>query len=183
MFGKHIHTLTTTTLGTGTVVDLVNGISQGYTEFTRIGDVVSMYHVRTAISAYPTTVDQSNAQLRLMLVYDKQTNGVAPSMYSALNTGVLEIAIIAISPINDLNQYRFEVLQDKTYCMNGSFDKGGGGQTQIFDIWETPLNHTTVFTGSGGRNQDVKTGGLYLMAFSTSTTKIDVSTSVHFEDA
>lgn len=181
MYTKHVHTLTTTTLGAGTVVSLINGIPEGYGELTRIGSIVSMFKLRMAISAYPTTVNQSNAQMRVMVVYDKQTNGTTPSMYSG-DAGVLEIAIIAISPINDLQQHRFEVLFDKTYCMNGAYNQGGGGQSQIFDLHDIPLDHTVTYSGSGSTVSSIRTGGLFLMAFSTATTKIDASTSVYFED-
>lgn len=181
MFSKHVHTLVTHTLGAGEQVNLVNGIAEGYGEYTRIGRSVTMTSVRVAMNAYSTTVNQSNGAMRMLLVYDRQTNGVAPTMYSG-TSGVLEIAIIAISPVNDLQLSRFEILGDKTYKMNGAYNQGGGGATQVFDKWIVPLCHNVTFSGSGTTVSNIRTGGLFLMTFSTVTTKVDASVSVYFDD-
>lgn len=178
---KHVHTLATFTLGAGERVTLVNGIPEGYGELVRIGHEVTMTEVRMSMNAYSTTVNQGNGLMRLMLVYDRQVNGVTPSMYSG-SAGVLEIAIIGISPINDTQDQRFQVLADRNYKMNGAYNQGGGGETQVTDIWQIPLCHNVTFSGSGATVSNIKTGGLFLMAFSTVTTKMDASITVHFKD-
>ncbi len=105
-------TLQPTTAG---VLTLINGVVQGDTSITRDGDLVTWtsLYFQISLNAY-TAGDHSN--VRVLIVQDKQTNGLAITMAKlfSLTTAILNIN----SPLNLDNSFRYNVLCDKVFQIN-----------------------------------------------------------------
>jgi len=130
---------------------LINGVSTGTDYNNRVGRSVMMtstYH-RYFIS------DSTNIQMiRVMLVYDKQSNGAAaPGI-----TDILQYAD-ANSPMNLNNRDRFVVISDKVVATSPN------GTEIAFRKKYKKLRTVTVYGGTGAAATDIISGALYFVAF------------------
>jgi len=148
-------TLSTAMTTTGTFV-LMNGLVPGSLASQRIGskcDFVSILcRFRINTGATPT-----NCAYRIMVIVDKQANGVAPTVAE-----VLVGAALVTSPQNLDNRARFVVLLD---------------YVDTLDIQSHSINMKTVFmrkkisttynSGVAGTVGDIRTNSVYLLLSST----------------
>jgi len=161
-------------------VSLLNGIQQGTTPSTRIGSVVMMtkLQLRMTAAVVPTTgVDQ---QVRILIVYDRQTNGAAL-------TGALVLTNFDTTAFQLLeNRDRFIVLYDQTVNLNASAESG----SDKYITRELSLHLPAVFIAGAGTADtiaDIKTGSLYFMTVGTeaagaTAATVDVGARLWFND-
>lgn len=93
-----------------------------------------------------------------MLVYDRQPNGAFPAITDILynqNAGAVEYA----SGVNMTNKSRFSVLRDLRIQLDPT-----NGESFVFHTW-TRCNAEVEFGADGGTVADLRTGALYLVAF------------------
>jgi len=95
---------------------LLNGLLQGTSTTTRVGQKIKMKSVFLKMLAYGPTVVQTptipGVFLRTMIVWDAQPNGTTMTLAELLeNTAV---AVVPVSPLNMANTARFKVLYDQT---------------------------------------------------------------------
>ena len=63
-------------------ITLLNGVAQGATEVTRVGRKITMTKITMNWNAMMPSAAVGGGSLRFKVVYDKQTNGAAPSILS-----------------------------------------------------------------------------------------------------
>jgi hypothetical protein len=140
---------------TGAVV-LLNGMSQGTTASTRVGRQVVIRDVEYSLAFYatPTTgIDQID---RFLLVFDRQSNGSAPTI-----TDILE----SNSPFALLNKdtsSRFVVIVDNVKSVNASAEP----ESNVLTGHVTRrVNKLVQFNaGNAGTIADINTGGMFLVS-------------------
>lgn len=145
---------------------LLNGCIQGTDGTTRIGRKISLKKLlfRMNITFQENTTGGTAAgslagNVRLLFVYDKQTNGAVP-----LSTDILLSATVT-SPMNLDNRDRFQVIADKVYHVSPV--DNAGAYVKLYK----KLNRQTIFNaGNAGTVADITTGSLYLFVFSTIAT-------------
>lgn len=149
-------------VATGSVV-LLNGVATGDDYNTRDGRKIQMKSILLRILLSPDTT-QSAPQgdiMRVMIVYDKQTNGTALTAANVLQTGVIQ------SPNNLNNRDRFVVLSDKFLTLPSWVFAAGaltqGGPTPKYLKIYKPLNLDTIYNSASGAIADISTGSLYLI--------------------
>ena len=153
---KFIDTASTiTNLSTTPQLILLNGVTTGTDYNTRIGREIKMTSSYLRWNA-STTV---NAFIRVMLIYDKQPNGVAPSAV----TDIL-VAQSMTSPNNLNNKDRFISISDKVY----TFDTAG--VLVRFAKKYKKLSTVCTYSGTGATVASIATGAYYLIVFSSSDT-------------
>ncbi len=168
-------------------------IGQGVTESTRVGRkcVVKAIGWRGNIQLETTAGAgvREGAEVRLMVVQDKQCNGAAPSVTGT--GGVLESA--NIHSFNNLNNKgRFRVLSDQTYQCNVEC-AAGNGTTNDTPSWFFPfsffksVNIPLEFSGTADPAviAEVRTNNLFvLMIANTADTGIllDSKIRLRFSD-
>lgn len=169
---------------TGSIV-LINGSATGTDYTNRIGrkTINRSILLRFTVTPLSTTTRPSGDCLRVMLIYDTQTNSAAPIITDILNAASIQ------SPMNLNNRDRFQVLMDKHYPMNpdayaaGAVTSGNPVLRQIKiykKMWkETIYSGTTAAVGS------VQSGALWLVALAQQNAAIfwQYDTRVRFEDA
>jgi len=144
---------------------LLNGIARGDEINQRNGREVTIKSIELRYMIESEAASGPVTSCRVMLVYDKQTNGAALTSQLVLNgTGD---ARTPFQPRNLENRKRFWILYDEM------FDIGALGQAAaVGSIPRQPrkfyrrITLPTVFnSGDAGTVADITTGSLYLLAF------------------
>lgn len=161
---------TSANVTTGGTVVLINGVATG-TDFTnRIGRKSLMKTLLLTYQALPSTATSSPAGdvHRIIVFYDKQTNGAAPAV-----TDVIAVAD-CLNPMQLTNRDRFKVLLDKripleAFVMAAAAPTVGDPKQHFFKKY-LRLNLETVYGGSAATVGSVQTGGLFILVLSDSGT-------------
>lgn len=163
---------------TGSIL-CVNQIQAGSSFFNRIGRKIEMKSIRLTgmivnVSAARTTGPD---YLRIMVVYDRQTNGVLPTIANILQdtdqTGTNYNS--ALCGINLDFRERFKVVIDKRIYLPATVSTAGGGSTyvaftnqdnMIMDEFRKINGLQTHYKADSGPAVigDVATGGLYILS-------------------
>lgn len=164
---------------TGSIIPL-NLVSAGSSFFNRIGRKIEMTDVSLKLQTDPLSVTRASQQdyVRVLIIYDRQTNGATPILADILqdtgNTGANTTE--SISGMNLNNRDRFQVILDKKYNLP-QVTNTAGVLTNIWptnqcDVQEMMLNQyrkmNRLVTHFGADSAppvigDIRTGGLFLV--------------------
>jgi len=155
---------------------LLNGVAQGSTAASRLGRKITMKSIYLRYSARMGATSTGSTPVRIMIVYDKQTNAAAPAITDIVQAD-------NVYTINNLgNSRRFVTLLDRV-GMIGQYGP------QVYNLeWYKKCNLEVQFnSGSAGTVGDIQTGSLYLIVWgSAGLTAADAAgglyTRVRFED-
>lgn len=145
---------------TGTVT-LLNGTAAG-TDFTdRIGRKIVMKSLFIRGLVNPVDAVTNHTLARMIVVYDMQTNGAAPTV-----TDVLKSAT-SVSQLNMNNRDRFRVLLDKQFQIGKIDDtatQAAQGSPTIHQIKKYKrLNLDVLYNGTTAAVASIATGSVYLI--------------------
>lgn len=136
---------------TGGVV-LLSGIARGDDINQRAGREVTLRSIECRFLGRVTAGTGIDQQHRLLIVYDRQSNGAAPSVADVL------VPANVLSPRNLENRRRFKVLYDRYFQLSAS---GESGSEKVFKFYRR-LRHPMVFNaGNAGTVSDITSGALY----------------------
>lgn len=140
--------------GTG-VVTLLNGVAQGTTATTRLGRRIVMRSLLVKFEISMAATSTGASPIRILIVYDAQTNATAPVATDVLTLDQLN------SPMNLSNSRRFKTLCDIEIPCIGT----GGPQASLVTRY-VKLNMNTEFnTGSAGTVGDIQSGSVYMLTY------------------
>lgn len=145
---------------TGTVT-LLNGVATGDDFTDRDGRRINMKSLFITGRISPIDSNTLDTISRLIVVYDKQSNGAAPVITDVLKTAN------SVDQLNLNNRARFQVLVDKRFFIGRvdntatqSFSVAPGGHMiKIF----RKLNLETQFSGTTAAVASIATGSLYMI--------------------
>jgi hypothetical protein len=143
---------------TGTL-QLLNGLVPGNSATTRIGRTVTMrsLEIRWLGSLAPTTTGSS--PLRMLVIYDKQTNASAPMATDILVSDLID------SPMNLSNSKRFIIIANEEISCVGT----AGPQSWFSNIYRKlnlPIEFNTATNGTVG---DIVTGAIFALFYQEGT--------------
>lgn len=172
---------------TGTQLQLLNGCVAGSQNYNRIGRKINLksLQIHGRINVADQTV-AAGVTCRLLIVFDKQTNGAAPAYSDIIKSQ--NISGTTSSTIFDMinldNRDRFEIIRDLYYTT-------GGIDTTATQTWATsPLiinvniyvklgNRETVYNaGTAGTVGDIQSGSLYFFLISDQVNAAGVSANL-----
>jgi len=164
LFSNDIATATYVADTTGAIV-LLNGVAQGDDINNRHGRRIQnkSVHIQGFLAAVDaTTVD---SLCRLMVVYDKQPNGVALTIADVLTA-------VTASAFNKLdNRDRFVVLADKKIPLGGTDNTAtqavGHSPGTIAVNIHRRINLPTTHIGTGATIASIGTGSIYMLTVGT----------------
>lgn len=150
---------------------LLNGVAQdttASTDIVRQGDeiVSTSVQVRGYVEADATITTTNTGQsriVRMILFWDGQPNGSAPTLANLLDLSVITDATMA--PYN-LDYYkRFKVLKDRTYALNANFFVSATNQQaiRIPFRFRKKLSRKVKYSTAGGTITAIQTNSLYLV--------------------
>lgn len=135
-------------------VTLINGCQMGSDINNRIGRQFQMRSVELHGLTFGTPATGIDQVHRVLLVYDRQANGVAPALADVL------LAANYISPRNLNNRKRFKILMDHKVVINAVGESGSQSEVSFY----RKLRHPVEFNaGNAGTVADIQSGSLYLL--------------------
>lgn len=155
-------------------VTLLNGMTQGTTSVTRIGQKIEMTACQIKLAYYNSaSIDSVTTVgmdlLQVSLVYDKQANGTAPTWSDIFTDSTAINAPTGARNVNNLD--RFVVLKTFHVCLNTD------GPSADYIEHYVSMNHDVRYnTGTAGTVADIQTGALYL-AYSNTNAIANVANS------
>lgn len=163
---------------TGTVL-LLNGTVPGTNEFNRIGRKITMKAIRLRFGLFPAApAAGQNEALRILLVYDRQSNGAAPAWADVIQSqdAAGTTSSTAWDHRNESNRDRFVVLRDWHFKATGaagifanSLDGTEFTKDSTYDVYVRLKGLETHYnTGTAGTIADITTGALFMMSLGTS---------------
>jgi len=157
-------------------LQLMNGISQGTSATTRIGRRVMIKSIYLRYWCTTASNTTGSTPIRLMIVFDKQSNTVAPTAAEVL------VADSIVSPNNLSNSRRFVTLMDKMLQLDTAGPNSAN--LEFYKKCNLEVQYNTV---NGGAIGDIQTGSLYLFVWSNGTLGTasptgNVYTRIRFED-
>lgn len=169
---------------TGSSPTLLNGVATGTDYTNRIGRKILMKSLLLRLSIFndTTTSDPTGDIIRVVVVYDCQSNGVAPAVTDVISGGF-------DGPMNLNNRDRFKILLDKFWTVPGqTYTAGtltaGSPQPKYYKLYKK-MSTEEIFSGTGATVGSIATGGIYIFAMSTGTTgnAVGVNSRIRFNDA
>lgn len=166
-------------------VTLINGIATGTDFNARIGRKIIMKSLYMRGWYRNVDLTCSDSAIRIVVVYDAQTNGAAPAYTDVFTTSD------PLAHINLNNRDRFKVLYDKSTTLGGisttatqTFSTAGShGQIKKY----LKLNHEVIFSGTGATVGSIASGSIYVLTLGTAAPNdggyVTISTRIRFVDA
>lgn len=146
---------------------LLNGVATGTDYNTRVGRKIRLISLLFRLSTDLQAPNPGGEIFRIMLVYDTQANGVAPTIANILQQSQWD------SPINLDNRDRFKVLLDKMYTSGANNYAGGaittGNFTPVNMKRYQKLNLDVNFSGTAATIGSIATGSIYMLLMSANT--------------
>jgi len=153
--------------GTNTAtLTLLNGLSQGAGPSARIGGRIEVRSIQFRGNFQSGTTATGITPLRVKIVYDKETNGLAPNATDIMATDL-------IYGMNNLNNAgRFITLLDKTFEPQAGVQAGSASSFQAQTIeGYCKLNLPTKYnSGNAGTVADISSGSIYALTWSNGAT-------------
>lgn len=164
---------------------LLNGTAIG-TDFTdRIGRKIIMKSLYIRFFLQPQDSVTQDNQTRILIVYDRQSNGAAPIITDVLKSSS------PMAQVNLNNRDRFQILWDKCWFM------GASNNTATQAVSPSPngfcgkkfkrLNHEVLYGGTTSAIASIQTGSIYIFALSdraaTDGALFSYSTRIRFADS
>lgn len=154
---------------TTTSSTLLNGMVLGTSINQHVGREVTMRSIQFKYTVNPTTAASTSDQIvRVLLVYDRQTNAAA-----ATAGQVLEAANV-YSPRNLENRKRFSILFDRNHYLNAYGEPGTG--TKVFQFYRRLRHPITFNAGTAGNVADIATGSLFVVLIGNLTAGASAAT-------
>jgi len=143
-------------------VTLLNGLSQGTTQSTRVGGRIEVKSVQFKVNFQNGTNVSGVSPLRIKIIYDKETNGAAPAATDVM-------AVNLIDGLNNLNNAgRFITLFDQTWnpvVGPGTSAVATNYQAQFLDGYVKCNLPTKYNAGNTGTVTDISSGSIYVLAW------------------
>lgn len=166
--------------------ELMNGLVQGNSQITRIGNTIKMKYLNIHLSLFILSAGLAAATtgyyLRYMVVYDRQPNGANPSLnqllYNVAPTETYE------SLININGRKRYQILTDRVIPIQIH-----GGATNVSNMIYVNRRiklkgKKAVFNaGNTGTITDFVTGSLFLILMCDDFIGYTLQTELRYEDA
>lgn len=142
-----------------TGMTLVNGVAEGATVYQHTGNKVHMHSLALECELTQPQTDVSSSTVRLMLIYDRQSNGAYPAITTLLLNDGLFGATEFNSAININYRDRFLVLRDEQLVLDPAQALSRHYETYM----KRSLEHVCI-TGDAAI-ASVGTGAIYFLAF------------------
>lgn len=189
---KQILSSATSAGGSTATLVLMNPIAQGIDDGQHIGDSVSIKEIAMTMLITQSLAAVSGDTYRVLVVYDKQANGAAPTAANILDNQIGGLDAIApynsdyIPPKGGMGTRRFTILYDKLISFD-HFQIAAGGQVQknLKFHWGKG-NLKTNYIGTGATVASIGSGSVYLLQVAVNNTNLTSASAqweVNYTDA
>lgn len=172
-----------TAIDSASGVLLINGIGRGDDINQRNGREIVMKSVEVNFTLQVTPATGTAQVHRVVIVYDRQTNGTALTAADVYGAGPTILSVRNLE-----NRKRFKVLMDRTYNLGAAVVQTVGAHNFIRDSFYRKLNHPVTFnSGNAGTVADITTGSMYVVYIGSNAAgptagSIVVQARIRYED-
>lgn len=164
---------------------LLNGLSQGNTQLTRIGSQINMTSVQFKGRIASSTAQTYPQIVRLVVFADAQPNAAAPVITDILDSGGLTALFLMFAPYNHNNANRFKIFYDKVFVLNPSAATNFPQTQYVKKV--IPMSRITQYNaGNAGTVADINRNSLYAFVLSNDGTNNPtalITFRTYFKDA
>lgn len=165
-------------------ISLINGVATGTDYTERIGRKIMLKSLFIRGYMLPADNTSGPSLSRLLVVYDSQTNGTAPTITDILKTSDVR------AQLNLDNRDRFKIIFDKQYVVavvdNTATQAIASGPTVHNVKLYKRLNHEVQFSGTTAAVGSIATGSVYLVLLNDNVASLGtifaLSTRIRFTD-
>lgn len=179
-------TVSSATLDTTGSVTLLNGCARGSDINEREGREITLRSLQLRLNVMVRSEAIVDQTVRILIVYDRQTNGTAPSVTDVISGGT-------VTGMRNLeNRKRFKIIMDHTTRLNATYTGGASLHTAsnngyFHDFYKRFELPTTFNSGTAGTVADISTGSLYMVrigeiAAGTAAAEVDFCSRVRYQD-
>lgn len=168
---------TTNVISTTATFVAVNIPVQGAAVYNRVGNEIEMKSLHLIGQIDPTANSNASSEyLRIMVVYDRQTNGAFPTIADLITsydtTGATTSTVLDHTNPNNFD--RFRVLADIRLPIANDASTAPSAKSQFTNDYNNELNINrfinlkgmgTKYKASAGAIGDIASGGLYVVTF------------------
>lgn len=184
--------------GVNAAAVLLNGVAQGTSAITRLGDRISLTSLQIRMIFSADVDNLASSQHRFIVVLDKQTNAAAPDISTNNDTSVLDISVVTLlynAPYNRRTSDRYKILYDKRVDFNPlmatNTTPGTGAVTTVASIghskkFKKQLQHQARYNGAGATVADIVSGSIFcflISDFAQEFGQIQIGARVYFKDS
>lgn len=173
---------------------LLNGCIAGSQNYQRIGRKIHLKSLQIRGLLLPADDTTQDQQIRMLVVYDKQANGAAPTYGDVIKSQ--NIAGTTSSSHMDMvnldNRDRFEIIRDRTWAIakrdtTATSAFSGSPTTICVEEFVRLQDRETIYNaGTAGTVGDIQSGSLYFFVISNnanaSGTNFDIAFRTRFID-
>lgn len=168
----------TSVLDTTGAVTLLDGCARGSDINERVGREILLRSVELKMVAKATATTGTDQTGRVLLIYDRQCNGVAPGITDILDS----INVVAMKNLD--NRKRFKILMDWCVDLSAAGQNGSERSKTFYRKLRHPVSYNS---GTAGSVADIISGGLFLITLGsnvagTTAGSLNVSTRVRYTD-
>lgn len=151
---------------------LLNACIAGSQNFNRIGRKINLRSLQIRCVLTPTDLTTNAQMVRMLLVYDRQTNGAAPTYADVIKSQNIAgtTSSLAGDMVNLDNRDRFEIIRDKIFSFNFGDSAGyapSPGSYECSEYIRLQDRPTVYNAGAAGTVGDIQSGSLYIFWIST----------------
>lgn len=166
---------------TGVVIDILPDIQQGTAESARIGRNIVVKRIQVTITyriSVSILASETSANVRFMIMLDKQANGTIATAGQVLETGNI------MSFMNLANRHRFRILKDVFYSStaeSGAYDGVNtvfGFESRIVRFY-LPVDLKIEYSGSVGVIGERRSNNIFMLVIGD-TQRLSYSLNVRF---
>lgn len=163
----------------------LNGLLQGTNVTSRVGNKVTWMGIDIRMLAFPNATVSTPARLRVILVWNRQTNGALLPAPSLLQDSSAQVNII--SPFNYVTRSRYKVIYDKVFVLHYGGDQTDSRDARMINIKKKfKAKPSTEYIGTGNSISDIAKNSLELFIMSDVATNppyVNYTGRCLFEDA
>lgn len=159
----------------------LNCVRQGAAFYNRIGAKITVRSIQVTLSTIQVVL-ATYPTVRVLLVYDRQTNGVFPAIADVLSvndTGVPAAGPGLETGLNIANKSRFQIIRDQYFDMDDAQSHNHTIKMFARGAWDVE------FKSNNGNIGDISTGAIYLIVFNdaaANSTMDGCSTRIRYFD-
>lgn len=187
---KYIDTLHNTSIPTSGTLQLLNGVALGDDNNEREGKEISLTSIQFRAQFYSVTGQLTTSVIRMLIFYDMQANGAAPTAATLLDNTV--ITSLWLAPYNREYQKRYKILYDKIIQLTPQvvLNTTAGDTTTVLAVEKyvrkkIRLGRTVKYIGDTAAITSIATNSLYLLLISDASSNTPTTLGgyrVYFKD-
>lgn len=176
---------------------LLNGMAQGTSAITRLGDRITATSLQIRYFAFSDADNINTTHIRVLVVLDNQTNAAAPDIGANNDVSILDASVVTLlynAPYNHRTADRYKILHDKRMDFNplmaGTTTPASGIVTAVVPIshskyFKRNMHRQLKYNGAGATVADIVSGSIFIFVitdFAANEGSVNFGSRFYYKD-